>query len=166
MRRVSAAIEHESRHPTHSPLNGFDLLGRAIFILCTLNYQNRAADTIQIRFDIPLAKPRVEPDISPAPEQRICVCMIPAQATRQIRLLALASRLRDAWTRDLFNEYVRGFQNERSGRIGERSRIDNRNRCPVAVSEKHGPFDARLPKNLREHDLRLMVHVGDTPRVL
>jgi len=89
MRCVFAVVEQDGGHRGDSALESLDLLGRAIFILLSLNYQDWAADRIQEWFDIPVAKNGIEPDIVPGPEERIDIRVIPAQTLGQVRFKVL-----------------------------------------------------------------------------
>jgi len=109
---VFAVVEQDGGHRGDSALESLDLLGRAIFILLSLNYQDWAADRIQEWFDIPVAKNGIEPDIVPGPEERIDIRVIPAQTLGQVRFKVLRARSRDARYCDVLDEHVRSFQNE------------------------------------------------------
>src|SRR5579863_6682180 len=52
---VFAVVEHDGRCRRNFALDRFDLLGCAIFVLNSLKHEDRAADCIQERLDIPVA---------------------------------------------------------------------------------------------------------------
>ena len=78
MRRVFAVVEHDGQRRWDSVSNSVYLLFGAIFVLSSLQDQDRAADGIEARFDVPITKTWIEPNVVPAPEQRIYIRVIPA----------------------------------------------------------------------------------------
>jgi len=65
---MTALRQHQ--HPGLRRLagNAIDLFQRAVFIVCALDRQHRAADARQFGFNVPVAEGGVQPDVVPAPE--------------------------------------------------------------------------------------------------
>src|SRR5438477_9815628 len=100
MRRVSAIEElHPVDTAANLTLDRIELRQCSIFIVATLDQQQRTIDARQIGFDVPVAKSRREPDVVPAAKRRIDVEMIASEPSAQVSAFVVMSGLRDAGNR-------------------------------------------------------------------
>lgn len=57
-----------------------------------------------------------------------------------------------------------GFEDEADSRIWKLARIENSDRCSIAVADQYRAFDAHLTENLGKRSVRFPIHISDSSR--
>jgi hypothetical protein len=81
---MSAVAELEQLDITREPGYSLHLVHRPVFIVLTLDGEDRALDPRHASFDVPRAKLRIEPYLGPAGEDGVGVAMMTSKLFRQV----------------------------------------------------------------------------------
>ena len=79
VRGVAALRQHQQLRSRNDAGDTVNLLQCGVLVIFPLYGEHRAADASDILLQIPVPESRVEPDIIPAPECRIGICVIARQ---------------------------------------------------------------------------------------
>ncbi len=88
----------------------------------------------------------MQPDVVPSPEGEGGVAMMAGEFLGEIGFFESQLRFRDAGDAEVFDEYVRGEQNESAH--GMRSGVDEGDGTSVAVADEDGIFDIQLREQI------------------
>src|SRR5438552_3523121 len=107
-------VRHAQRldRPVKLTFDRFDLLPGAVCVACPLNQQRRYRNCREELLDVPLAEPRIEPDIVPAAKSIVDVGVVAREALAEICRLIGNLHRGDAVDADRLGEYVRRFEDE------------------------------------------------------
>ena len=161
MGRVAAAGEEQDLRCGDLALNGLDLGQGAVLVVFTLDDEDGASDCGKILFDIPLAKVRIEPDVVPAAKNFFDVIVIAGELLRQVGGRKQRANCSNAPETCVFDEDMRGLENERVDVLGMRAGVYESNGGAVAVAEKNGLGDLELAEKFGKDDLGFVVHEID-----
>src|SRR5687768_5850255 len=167
MRRMATFVELEDPCPRQALPDRAQLVERAMLVLASLHGQDRALDTCDLRFDVPCAKARVEPDVVPSPEGRVDVGMVLRQPLAQVRLEIGGPHGLDARYADRLDEYVRRQLDEACNVAWSGRGMEQGDRAAVAVAEepggRRGSIDADGFEKCGQDFVGLPVQVIDVP---
>ena len=148
MRRVPTIAQFSDFDTGRESRNSIDLLEGAVFVILSLNCEDRASYPGQTILDIPRAKVFMEPDIVPAAKRAIDIGVMSGEPPAQIRgLVGNLGRL-NVPNGDVFNEYMGRAQDHPGGRTRTHSFMNDGDRCTVAVSEQHRPSNRQPGEGL------------------
>src|SRR5579883_1476369 len=165
MRRMLAVRQHKTlERAADLASDGVELRDRPVFVVGALYRQDGTADLRQDFLNVPGAEFRMEPDVVPAAESAVHIGVMARHALPQIaRLISRARRL-DAGDRDVLDEDMGCFEDERAHRPLAAAGMDERDRGAVAVTDENDLFEAESGAQIGKREERFLMHVIDAAR--
>src|SRR6267154_6480749 len=112
MRRMPAPWKDQRLRPSNTALNCLDVSQRSVFIVFALDDQSGARNRAKESFNVPLAKLRIEPNITPSAKHFVGMLVIARKFFAQVGGLIHFANRNGASQAKLFDENVRRLQNE------------------------------------------------------
>ena len=143
-----------------------DLRHRSVFVVLALDREHRAADARHLRFDVPRAERRIEPDVVPAPERGVRVGddSAPSRARRSVWSRRRARLRCCARSRPRRRDAARPPRRPRRA-SGNAAAYSSAIEAPSLWPNSHGDAPARrsAASNAGSTSCRLAVHEVDRP---
>lgn len=167
MWRMAAIFKLQQLRVRYRARDAIDLRHGAVFVIESLNGEQRAGDLWKQRFDIPRPKFRIEPDVIPAPEGGVDIVVIAGELDAQIAVHVDITRLGNACDRYVLNKNMGRRDDGTRDAVGKRRGVYERDGATVAVTKQPwlvvfgGDADGR--EQCGQYLARLDVHEIRTP---
>src|SRR5579883_3672939 len=107
---MPALRQHEYLRLRHLLLDSLPLPRRPVFVIFSLNDQNRALDQTEVFLDIPRPESRIKPDLVPSPKRLVGMGVVAPQLASEVRGLVCGLGASDAFERQFFHADVRRLE--------------------------------------------------------
>src|SRR5690625_1637545 len=165
MRDMPAAGQDQPlRWPRNASLDRVQLCQRRIFVICSLNQEERRLDARQAILDVPVTKILTQPGIVPTGKGRGCVSMMSRQSFRQLATTKGLTGLADPFKRNLLHKDMRRDRHDPFDRALRERGEEQRNRRSIGMTDQQGPRYRQLFQELRQRQQRLLMQVVDLSR--
>ncbi len=167
MRRMAAVVELDEHGVRQRVGDAVDVRHRPVFVVASLDREDRAADRRQQVVDVEAAERLRQPHVVPSPERRVDVRVMAREPLAQVGPAIRDPRALDRVEAEALDVEMRRDDDQPRDAVRIRGRMDERDRPAVAVTEQPRrvdvDVDAERGEQRRQDVARLSMHEVGAP---